>query len=211
MLSSQFFKRYVSLLILVEMKGSFAQFTVNEMTEMCSRVPSFESGHSEISDQIQSQNKILGKLAESIQTVHTEIKNLSREVESKLESVQLGYSELRSEIDQLRNLTINSSHKVESKIKNLSREVESKIESVQLQNLELKSESKSSLKNLSQEVGLNTLNIKNLSREVESKLESILFGHSELKSQIEQLENLTTNCSTVRTTQVFTIFFIQPV
>ena len=66
MLSSQFFMRSFLVLILVEMKESVAQFTVNEMTEMCSRVPSFESGHSEISDQIRSQNKILEKLAEFI-------------------------------------------------------------------------------------------------------------------------------------------------
>ena len=109
MLSSQFFKRYVSLFILVEMEGSFAQFTVNEMTEMCSQAPSFESDHSEISDQIRSQNKILENLAESIQTVQTQMENLSREVESKLETVQLGYSELKSQIEQLENLTTNCS------------------------------------------------------------------------------------------------------
>ena len=145
MLSGQFFVRYLSLLIIVEMKESFAQFTTSEnlMPGMCSQAPTFESGHSVISDQIQTQNKILEKLAESIQTaVQTEMHKLSQ--------------------------------KFESNLNDLSQVVES--------------------------------NMKNLSREVESKLESVQFGYSELKSEIEQLRNLTTNCSTVQTTEVFILF-----
>ena len=113
--------------------------------EVCSQATSFESCHSEILDQIRSQNKILQKLAESIQMVQTQMKDSSREVESKLESVQFGFSELKSESkSSLKNL----SWEVESSMKNLSREVEFKLESVQLGYSELKLESRSSLKNL---------------------------------------------------------------
>ena len=60
------------------MNKSYAQFTVNEKTEMCSQAPSFESDHSQISDQIRSQNKILEKLVDSIQTVQARMNDFSQ-------------------------------------------------------------------------------------------------------------------------------------
>ena len=109
MFSNQFFLRYFLLLIVVEMEESFGQSTLNDMTEMCSQGRSFERGHSEISDQIRSQNEILEKLVELIQKMQIEmndvsrevesnLKNLSQEVESKWESVQSGYSKLELEM-----------------------------------------------------------------------------------------------------------------
>ena len=67
MLSSQIFVRYICLLIVVEMEESFGQSTLNEISAICPQAPNFESSHSEISDQIGSQNKILEKLSDAIQ------------------------------------------------------------------------------------------------------------------------------------------------
>ena len=83
---SQFFLPYFSLLIVVEMRESFGQLTVNEFSEMSSQVSEFESCRPGISDQIRSQNKMLEKLFEAFQKMQEQMKNLSREVESKLEA-----------------------------------------------------------------------------------------------------------------------------
>ena len=83
---SPFILPYFSLLIVVELKESLGQLTVNEFSEMSSQVSEFESCRSVISDQIRSQNKMLEQLFEAFQKMQEKMENLSREVESKLEA-----------------------------------------------------------------------------------------------------------------------------